>query len=108
MEIARPSDIRAHTSNLALALRRRAGEVCELGGGDHARALDDLAESIGDPSFRLLVFGEFSAGKSTLINALLGRRVLPAKARPTTGHATHLVAGERDGVTARFADGREE
>lgn len=36
---------------------------------------------------RIALFGEFSSGKSTLINALLGRRLLPAQVT-----ATHLPA----------------
>ena len=47
-----------------------------------------LRESFDAPELRVVVFGEFSRGKSTLINALLGRSALPAKAMPTTGHVT--------------------
>ena len=34
--------------------------------------------------FKIVVVGEFSRGKSTFINALLGKKVLPAKTNPTT------------------------
>jgi hypothetical protein len=37
---------------------------------------------------RIGFLGEFSSGKSTLINALVGRKVLPARADPTTGNIT--------------------
>jgi TPR repeat protein len=38
--------------------------------------------------------GSFSAGKSTLINALLGKKVLVAQIDPTTAMATYVLAGE--------------
>ena len=53
------------------------------------RQLDDL--------FLLIVVGEFNAGKSTFINALLGRQVLPDGVTPTTTRIHHLKYGEADG-----------
>ncbi|MEA5480467.1 dynamin family protein [Pseudanabaena galeata UHCC 0370] len=48
------------------------------------------------PGFRLAFVGEFSRGKSTLINRLLGRDLLPIGARPTTGTLISIVAGETE------------
>lgn len=44
--------------------------------------------------FRLAVVGEFNAGKSTLINALLGRAVLATARQPSTATITTLRYGE--------------
>ena len=55
---------------------------------------------------RLVVIGNFNAGKSTLINALLGKRLLPAMLKPTTGAVIRIVWGEEDRTTVRFLDGR--
>lgn len=55
---------------------------------------------------RLVVIGNFNAGKSTLINALLGKRLLPAALRPTTGAVIRLLWGPEDRTTVRFVDGR--
>ena len=79
-----------------------------LGGGSHAEAVWDLAALMADESLRVVIFGEFSVGKSTLLNALFGRAALPAKAIPTTGHATWIRFGETEGVRVAFADGRSE
>ena len=49
------------------------------------RRLDDL--------FLLVVVGEFNSGKSTFINALIGRRVLEEGATPTTRRVQVLVHG---------------
>jgi ribosome biogenesis GTPase A len=48
------------------------------------------------PGFRLAVVGEFSRGKSTLINSLLGREVLPVGAKPTTAALISILPGSED------------
>lgn len=50
-----------------------------------------------DESFLLVVVGEFNAGKSSFVNALLGARVLPEGVTPTTDRIYVLVHGERPG-----------
>ncbi|WP_104991633.1 dynamin family protein [Deinococcus sp. NW-56] len=54
-----------------------------------ARALDE--------SFLLVVVGEFNAGKSSFVNALLGAAVLPEGVTPTTDRIYVLVHGDRPG-----------
>ncbi len=44
--------------------------------------------------------GSFSAGKSSLINAVLGQRLLVTEVDPTTSLPTYLLKGERDAVHA--------
>src|SRR5574339_531905 len=48
-----------------------------------------------DELFLLVVVGEFNAGKSALVNALLGEKVLPEGATPTTSHVTLVKWGEK-------------
>jgi ribosome biogenesis GTPase A len=43
--------------------------------------------------FHLVVLGEFNHGKSTFVNALLGRDVLPTGITPTTAAINHVVFG---------------
>ena len=47
-----------------------------------------------DERFRLVVVGEFSRGKSTFVNALLGRKILPASKNPTTAIISKIVYGD--------------
>ncbi len=54
---------------------------------DVARALDDL--------FSVVIVGEFNAGKSAFINALLGQSVLEEGVTPTTTRINILRYGER-------------
>jgi small GTP-binding protein len=56
-----------------------------------------LAHSIRqlDDFFLLVVVGEFNAGKSAIINALLGERVLEEGVTPTTAHIELVRYGDR-------------
>lgn len=56
----------------------------------------------------LLVAGEAKRGKSTLVNALLGRAVLPAGVTPLTALATTVRYGTDEQVTVAFHGGRVE
>jgi small GTP-binding protein len=48
-----------------------------------------------DESFLLVVVGEFNAGKSSFVNALLGENVLPEGVTPTTDRIYVLIHGEK-------------
>ena len=48
-----------------------------------------------DELFLIVIAGEFNAGKSALVNALLGEKVLPEGATPTTSRVTLVKWGER-------------
>lgn len=66
--------------------RVHAGDGLTGAGSGRAtvEALERLRAKVVNDDFVILVAGEFNTGKSTLINALLGERVLPAYAVPTT------------------------
>ncbi|MFO7583179.1 MAG: dynamin family protein [Anaerolineales bacterium] len=59
-------------------------------------ALDSLQKAILqlDELFLIVVAGEFNAGKSALINALLGQKVLTEGSTPTTSRVTLVKWGE--------------
>ena len=59
-----------------------------------------LLARMNDPHATITVVGETSSGKSTLINAMLGREVLPTAASPSTATVTHVVC--RPEVEDRF------
>jgi small GTP-binding protein len=48
-----------------------------------------------DELFLIVVVGEFNSGKSTLVNALLGQKVLPEGVTPTTSRVTLVKWGEQ-------------
>ncbi len=71
----------------------------------HAEHLTDLAERTRNGTFRVVLLGCFSSGKSTLLNALLGRPVLPVKVNPCTAVLTEVVYAETPAVTIHHTDG---
>ena len=52
--------------------------------------IDTLCDRLNDKIFRLAVVGEFSSGKSTFINAIIGKDVLKHAATETTATVTHI------------------
>jgi len=58
--------------------------------------------------FRVAVVGEFSQGKSTLLNALLGEEIQPVRAVPCSGTITTLRHGDGKKVICHYKDGRQE
>lgn len=54
-------------------------------------ALEDL-----EGLFMLVVCGEYNAGKSTFLNALLGEKIMPQGVTPTTDQVTIVSYGETD------------
>jgi small GTP-binding protein len=93
----------AETNPLAAALDELSGLA---DGGDRA-ALGGLRDRLEERRLRVLVAGEAKRGKSTLINALLGRPVLPVGVTPLTALATTVRHGKDERATAVFRDGRE-
>ena len=61
-----------------------------------AADLERLKERMQDDVFRIAVVGEFSSGKSTFINALLGKDVLSHASKETTAVLTQVVNVPQD------------
>jgi small GTP-binding protein len=61
---------------------------------EHQQALEKSIEQL-DEFFLLVIVGEFNAGKSAFINALLGSRVVEEGVTPTTAQINILQYGER-------------
>ncbi len=76
-------------------------------GGDRA-TLAALRGRLAEQRLRVLVAGEAKRGKSTLVNALLGRALLPMGVTPLTALATTVRYGPDEEVGAVFRDGQAE
>ncbi|MBW2732200.1 MAG: dynamin family protein [Deltaproteobacteria bacterium] len=61
-----------------------------------------------DRPLLLAVMGEFNAGKSTFVNALVGERVAPMGITPTTATINVLKYGEERAARVIWRDDREE
>lgn len=85
------------------------GKEFGLGLTLHHDLLMRQAQDIHDGIFRVVVMGAFTAGKSTLINALVGKRILPESALPSTAILTFIQYGEdEDSVEVHFKDMTDE
>jgi Dynamin family len=56
-------------------------------------------------SYQIAVFGPFNHGKSTLLNAILGSKILPIDLIPTTGAAIRVVYGAEITTTITLTSG---
>jgi GTPase SAR1 family protein len=74
------------------------------GGGERAKQLGEARDNLLQDAFRLMVVGEFKRGKSTLINALLGKDVLPARVAPCTAILTEVRYGEKPHAVLHYND----
>jgi len=68
--------------------------------------LAGLRDRLQSGRLRVLVVGEAKRGKSTLVNALLGRDILPAGVTPLTAVATTVTYGTQELARVAFLDGR--
>lgn len=66
-----------------------------------------LTEKVRSQKFRVAVVGEFSQGKSTFLNALLGEEIQPVRAIPCSGTLTTLKYGPKRKVVCHYKDGRQ-
>ena len=83
-------------------------DLAALGSERDREQLAALRDRLAAARLRVLVAGEAKRGKSTLINALLGRPVLPSGVTPLTAVATTVRYGEDPRAEVRFGDGHEE
>jgi GTP-binding protein EngB required for normal cell division len=90
------------------ALAGALNELAALGTAQDREQIAALRDRLDAARLRVLVAGEAKRGKSTLINALLGRAVLPAGVTPLTAVATTVRYGNDPCADVRFADGHEE
>jgi small GTP-binding protein len=88
------------------ALTSALDELAGLADESDTAVLTALRERLRAARLRVLVVGEAKRGKSTLVNALLGREVLPTGATPLTAVPTTVTYGTREATEVAFADGR--
>lgn len=75
----------------------------ELGADALAEEAESLAARVAEGRSYVACLGQFKRGKSSLINALIGKKVLPTGTAPVTSVVT-VVRHGRFGVRVRLAD----
>ncbi|KOR31252.1 hypothetical protein TI04_01835 [Achromatium sp. WMS2] len=75
------------------------------------REIQDLQiarDSLIQARFKLMVLGDMKRGKSTLLNAILGKDILPSDVNPCTALLTIIKYGPQEQIRVVFKDGRTQ
>jgi small GTP-binding protein len=67
-------------------------------------ALGNIVERMASPAFEIAVFGRVSSGKSSLLNRIVGRDILPVGVTPVTAAPTRIAYGAEERGMVWFAD----
>ena len=70
--------------------------------------LRSIKERVDSGNFFVAFIGQYSAGKSSLINNLLGRQILPGGRVETTPILTYISYGKQEGGRLFYLDGNTE
>ncbi len=82
------------------------GEVCEvLPLETHAKTLRENREKMQNRVFSVGIMGEFKRGKSTVINALLGKKIVPADVLPCTATPNYIRWDAVPHAQVKYMDG---
>ncbi len=73
---------------------------------DRMSKWDSIIGKKMDEPFSLMVIGDFKRGKSTIINAILGRSIAPVNVAPETFTVNCISYGERPSVEAVLKNGK--
>lgn len=90
------------------ALADALKQLTDLADPGGAAQVTELQRRWREQRFRMLVIGEAKRGKSTLVNALLGRDVLPMGAVPVTAVTTTITYGQPERVVVEKRGGPAE
>jgi GTPase Era involved in 16S rRNA processing len=69
--------------------------------------IDEVLKRIAERIFSIAIVGEFKRGKSTFINALLGKEILPSDILPCSATLNRVTYGVTPSVKIVFKDGKE-
>ena len=70
-------------------------------------ALDKLQMRAEEP-MKVAITGQFSSGKSTFLNALLAKNILPTGITPVTSKVNYIRYGQEFKIKVHYRDGRDE
>jgi GTPase SAR1 family protein len=102
---ARLEDLLAGATKLLAAVPNRVRGISLEGVADALARVIAARERLVRP-LTIAIMGEFSAGKSTFVNALLGEPVAPMGVLPTTSTINVFRSGPTGGARVHYRDGR--
>ena len=78
-------------------------ELCRL----QARQVAELAEKLQKKDVTIAVIGQFKRGKTTMVNSILGRKILPVGIVPITAAVTRILYAEPENTEGQAASAAE-
>ncbi|GAA4716667.1 hypothetical protein GCM10023228_23890 [Brevibacillus fulvus] len=85
----------ASSAGLDAKLEQIAAAMQAAGDQDNTQKTKQLAEKAKKAEISIAFCGHFSAGKSTMINTLLGKDLLPSNPIPTSANVVKIRGGEK-------------
>ncbi|WP_152393874.1 dynamin family protein [Paenibacillus guangzhouensis] len=85
-----------------LSLEPLAAQLAEAGDEVHAGKMKDLIEKWEQDQFTIAFCGHFSAGKSSLINRICGKRILPSSPIPTSANLVRIHNGQPQAIITKM------
>jgi hypothetical protein len=100
-------------ANVLDLLKKAIQFYTNLNDEEKTSSLIDLASSVQNGKFSIVVVGQFSAGKSTFLNALMGEKYLPSFTTETTATINFLRSvnespTKKPLIKVNYKDGKEE
>lgn len=102
------STVSEYYSELYHHMKQAKDIIIECGHEELLREWKRIYTRMNEPHFSIAVVGEFSRGKSTLINRLLNLDILPVGVIPTTAMITRLLYGNEPKMWRIYSDGKKE
>lgn len=92
------AEFKDRQEKLGAIIKESSDCLKELSINQYAENLKELSKKVLDDSFKIMVVGTFKNGKSTFINSLLGKEILPAYAVPCTAVINEVKYGKESAV----------
>ena len=90
----------------AISMKEAADALRDCGQPKLAESVDQVTKDVARDRFTVAVVGEFSRGKSTFINRLLGKELLPTGDMPTTAMPCRIRYNPKDAIAVFDEKGR--
>lgn len=94
--IIKNKEIKRTLKEVSELLKDVEGFFARMGHIDTEKKIRDMAKQMAEP-FYIIIAGEYNSGKSTFVNALLGKKILRVGPTPTTHNVVLLTHGDSFG-----------
>lgn len=95
-------------ADVSLALENAGKVMRNLDLQEQAEQAKEVYDRLTAQRFSVGIMGEFKRGKSTVINALLGKKIAPADVKPASATLNRIIYGTEPNATILYKDGHKE